>query len=1090
MAVAVGLGAAWVPAGQAAPLFEPDDSWAVLDTAHFRIYYTRPLARKARQVAAIAEDSYAHVVPYMQVKPRGITEVVVADGYDELNSMAHSSPHRAVWLWMTPPNPDEGMWIGRYDSWLRMLFVHEFAHILQFEHTQPYVNQVNTAMGGLLFGLFPQLPIDVTLNLPDLLTNPPAFVMEGQAVHTESTYTPGGRGVEGDFDMIRRMALLSGKEPQFDQIQGRFLLDWPMGGYEYTWGTAWVQALVKHHGADAAQRVFKAFGAFPWLGYSQAMQRSLGVSPQQVWEEMLQDLRVRAEGDLAAWRARQQQGAPLPEVVEHTQTGRHHRHPTFDRQGRLLYLEALRNQGPRLWRLPAGGAGAPENLMGKSTRSAIALSPDGTRAYFENSTSDTVKGLNEFRDLFVYDFAAKKARRLTHGARTFAPALSPDGKTLVAMLAGEGQSGLGFFDTEGRFLRAWRYDHDDFQFGNPVWSPDGQKLAVAVWHQGSRDLWLVDPQSGRFEPLWKDAAMDVHPAWSPDGRFLVFGSDRSGTHNLYAFELASRRMTQLTDALGGAFDPAISPDGKRLAYARYTARGYDLVSQAFDPLAGRPVASPPKAALPWPEATQPTLAWPPSRPSYSNWPEPIARLFPHQEEARTPDLTQPPAGPQAGLVPPEVRPELHRPGQAMAHLGYTPVMAPRPYSPFPSILPSVWFPIMSSDERGNNLTVYTFWQDLLRQHALTVVGGYGLFSQRLNYGFRYENTQRDLQWSVSAFEYPQAGRVALSGATPEDVKFASLWQWNKNLTVGFDYPGLRFPLFDPPPINGTNWSWGYRYEQLKDYALQADDGGSLVGLDTHPQQPTANDEGQAHSLYLQWARAEAVRLPYDMAPSQGSISSAGAEMGGFAPRNPQLLADNAPLMPIVANTMPFAKLWADHRTYHVLPWGQRHLLATRSTAGLVYARNGEFFFSLWQRPFGYQPLATVNRWDLTTASDYSTRHVMVRGYPFLLGNRVLSTSAEYRLPLAEVMRGWGEAPLFLNRVYGVGFVDAGAFWGFDPRQVTDLPTLNDLKLGTGAELRFQTSMFGALPIDVRAGFARGLTSGGDWQFNWGLGTTY
>ena len=201
------------PAVAQTALFEPGTRWTTLHTPNFRIHHTPELSQKAHEVAAIAEEAHRLLVPFMGVTTRGITEVVITDFLDELNSMAQDNPHRVVWLWMTPPNPDEGMPIGRYDQWLRMLFIHEYTHILQFQHTPWLVQQVNSALGGLLFSQFPTLPIDITLALPDLLTNVPSYLTEGLACYTETKFSGGGRMVEGNHDMERRMAFAAGSVP-------------------------------------------------------------------------------------------------------------------------------------------------------------------------------------------------------------------------------------------------------------------------------------------------------------------------------------------------------------------------------------------------------------------------------------------------------------------------------------------------------------------------------------------------------------------------------------------------------------------------------------------------------------------------------------------------------------------------------------------------------------------------------------------------------------------------------------------------------------------------------------------------------------
>lgn len=1017
LAATVWIGGA--AAASAAPLFEPGIDWQTLETEHFRIYYPLELAEKAKQVASITEDAYARLTPFMQVKPRGITEVVISDGYDELNSMAISSPHRAVWLWQTPPNPDEGMWIGRYDQWMRLLFVHEFTHVLQFEHTSPIATNINQAGGGLLFSVFPQLPIDITLNLPDLLTNAPAFFTEGLAVYTESTFTPGGRGTEGDFDMTRRMAMLEHRWPTLDQVWGRYLLDWPMGGYEYTWGSGFIQYLVKTYGEDAPAKIMKVYGALPWLGFDHAVRSATGHSTQDIWDGMTTQLQARYQAEEQAYLDRRKMAATaggwvMPQPTDITTSGRYHRHPAWGADGTLYYTEALKNKRPQLLARTPGGK--TEFVIGKSTRSAPAISPDGKKIYFESDTEDTFKKLSSYRDLFVFDRDAKKATRLTHTARTFAPALSPDGSRIAAVTSGGAKAGVAIFDTAGKLLKKWTYDNNDYQFGNPTWSPDGRQLAVAVWQGGDRDLFLMDPESGELTRLWSDKGVDFYPTWTPDGKQLVFTSDRSGTFNLYSFDLASRKLTQLTDVLGGAFDPAVSPDGKTLAFVNYTGRGYDVQTLPFTPDHGVQTAS----------------------------------------------LPRPVKLPEASL----------------ANTPVTPIRIGG-YNPLATMWPSTWFPVLGSDERGTNMTVYSFWQDVLRQHAMTLYGGYGMFSQRLNYGLRYENNQGPFQWSASVAENPWPGRLIL-GQDPNNPSFGSVWQWNKQASFTASFPGLRNPMFDPPPISGDNVNVGAQTEWVQDYALTPDDSKDANGaqvvlpLNSHPSQPFAVDPGVYNSVYVEWQRANQLKFPYDYGPTSGNLTSLGLEQG----------------VPVLGGDKTFTRVWGDNRFYVALPWGEKHSLAVRTTAGAVLGKNGEFYYSMWRSPFGYMPLSTVNRWDLTSMTNYSNRYVMVRGYNFLAGNRTLTANFEYRFPLADVFRGWGSAPVFLNRLYGVGFWDNGLFWGTSQYNLTELPALSDFKSGIGAEIRAQTTMFQAVPIDVRLGIAQGLTSGGSFQYNFGLGTTF
>ena len=98
--------------------------------------------------------------------------------------------------------------------------------------------------------------------------------------------------------------------------------------------------------------------------------------------------------------------------------------------------------------------------------------------------------------------------------------------------------------------------------------------------------------------------------------------------------------------------------------------------------------------------------------------------------------------------------------------------------------------------------------------------------------------------------------------------------------------------------------------------------------------------------------------------------------------------------------------------------------------------------------------------------------VQLRGYPVVAeaGNYYGLFNAEYRFPIVNVDRGPSTLPIFLNRVSGAAFVDYGTAF-------TDASTAQ-FKTGVGGELWFDLTLGYILGFTFRAGFARGLSSGG------------
>jgi outer membrane protein assembly factor BamA len=117
----------------------------------------------------------------------------------------------------------------------------------------------------------------------------------------------------------------------------------------------------------------------------------------------------------------------------------------------------------------------------------------------------------------------------------------------------------------------------------------------------------------------------------------------------------------------------------------------------------------------------------------------------------------------------------------------------------------------------------------------------------------------------------------------------------------------------------------------------------------------------------------------------------------------------------------------------------------------------------------------------------------VRGYPEAAqsGNRALTGSAEYRFPVARVERGVGLLPLYLDRLTGDLFADAGTAWcaGVCPRIGAASPDPHPL-VSFGAELLAEFRLGYHTPVPLRLGVAMPLREGGGPEVYLRLGRAF
>lgn len=159
-----------------------------------------------------------------------------------------------------------------------------------------------------------------------------------------------------------------------------------------------------------------------------------------------------------------------------------------------------------------------------------------------------------------------------HEGTSMAASVSPDGRSLALDLQGS----LWLLPASGGRARRVSGVFDDIR--QPVWSPDGRRIAFFAYRDGGYDLWSVAADGSDLRQLTSGIHDDREPAWSPDGRRIAFASDRPARggrpgYNIWVLELDSGALHQLTDNGHENRAPTWSPDGRRIAYV--SRRGQD-----------------------------------------------------------------------------------------------------------------------------------------------------------------------------------------------------------------------------------------------------------------------------------------------------------------------------------------------------------------------------------------------------------------------------------------------------------------------------------------------------------------------------------
>lgn len=320
------------------------------------------------------------------------------------------------------------------------------------------------------------------------------------------------------------------------------------GFFAYKQGQAMIKYIADKYGEYKIAEIIKKGKVF--LSLDKSMKEVIGVDEKEFWEEFQKEMKRRY------W----------PEIAERKEAKEFSNQLTKARKDGSFYNE-------------------------KPT-----FHPDGKRiAIFTDKSDYTEIVMISAKD-------GKRLDRLVQGERSgdleslhsyvSGISFSPDGTQMVFVAKSNGEPTIMFFDmTKKKIVNKKKGGF--YYITNPVWSPNGKKIAFSGLKNNQRDIYVYHIDGDRFEQITDDIYDDNQPTWTANSNQIIFSSDREhptsktpewnhniyveegaflpgdfkyGFYNLFNVELGSYNVTPLEVGQGQNTNPSISPDGKKLAF--------------------------------------------------------------------------------------------------------------------------------------------------------------------------------------------------------------------------------------------------------------------------------------------------------------------------------------------------------------------------------------------------------------------------------------------------------------------------------------------------------------------------------------------
>lgn len=1038
-----------------AAAYDPKLTWRVLETPHFHIHFHGGEEQLAQELADMAEDIYTEMSTELLWEPDQPTQVVLVDNTDSANGYATYLPMNTIVIFVTAPEGDSTL--SLYENWNDAIFTHELTHILHIDTVSGIPKSFRTLFGKIIAinGLAP------------------GWVIEGQATLQETRHTNAGRGRASIPDMIKRVATLNNDFPPLGNLEG-FQAKWPRGNLRYLFGQDFMQYISDHYGEKVWTDWNHQYGG--GIPYLLPDKTSLG-KPLHIlyeeWKTNTQERYQRVRTNIEQIGVSEFSILTSPE--QNCMGGR-----ISPDGSRLVYSCNDPETGGSIYLANSDGSDAKVETRRAFSKYFSWRKDSKAYAY---SGSRIVNRFNLFNDVYLRTIS-KKTQMLTQGKRARDPVFDPSGEHLL-VVTNEAQNNQLATLTVDQSLTQHTNNTDHTQYSHPRYSPDGTRIAVSAWHNGQRDLWLYTPQGEPVRRITHDHALDLHPTWSADGKTLYFSSDRSGIFNIYAIDLQTEHVYQVTNVLSGAFSPSIGPNEEHMVFTYYHTNGFGIARMPIsknnwkqqgalpvpfmyrESLAARPPTIPIQAAS-IPNTVPQTKKEQPQKSINSDVAPQLQydgltalhgpfHYFTNQKgywglphETPSWDDEGPGGGPS---IEQEISVDNIKDSEEQSFNFRHPV---RRYNPLPTLLPPRFIsPGIYSTTFGLLFSAGTAGTDILRRHLYSASASYRTDSGFLGWGFSYAYNRQIPVYSFGVYSYTVPyGSIYTSnppsiGTWIPSVEETTDRYWDKRIRA---YAQVSYAMTPLKSIfarwTGTHRSpWVAEQEyNLLGFPIRFGD----KGLPENAHRPSLPTRGFLSSIGGGWRYVRGSSYAKSISPEDTRLISIVGEVhspwiGSF------VLNDDDEMEPFSQ-----LQLTAEWREYRSLPWFQNHVIAFKGAAGIgagsiqrygAYRLGGSFGES------GYYTLP--DEWRALRGYLSAARS----GNSFYLG------SAEYRLPLLYLDRGYRTWPLFLRNLSASAFVDVGHAFD-DVNDVNQVPML-----GMGAEITARIIISWGQPLSIRSGYA-------------------
>ena len=521
--------------------------WSQIETDFIKIVFPKSLDQRAQRIAriihAINENSDTTDKPFKTTLILNAESVVS-------NGLVTVGPFRSEFF------PVQRQFMNSTD-YLDLLTIHEYRHIQQFSTmTKGITKTVKNILGSWAWGGM-------------MATAVPRWYFEGDAVIEETNNTRSGRGGLPSFEMQYYALFSDDKDYNYEKAGAGsindYVPDWYPLGYQM------LNYVNDRYEEDLWSKVVDDAVRYKGLFYpfNKSLKRHTGLSATDLYNNAYDFYK----SDYKNYIANLDLSPSLTLTHPNSNTVTNYYLPKIHDKA-LLCVKSSYDRLPHVM-IKRGEKEYPIVEIGRQLDGVFTtLSLSNSKLAWAQVAFDSRWRYRQYNDIYIYDLVKNAKKRLTKGAKYFAPALSNDASKIAAIFINdELLAELHVLsELDGRLIK--NYNISEFsQIAHPFWLNDEKIGLIASKDQHSYVI-TVNLENGEIETITPGSPHQIsHPTYK-DG-FVYFSSSYSRISNIYRVNIMNKNIQKLTETSIGAFHPDIDESGNIL-YSELSSKGYRI----------------------------------------------------------------------------------------------------------------------------------------------------------------------------------------------------------------------------------------------------------------------------------------------------------------------------------------------------------------------------------------------------------------------------------------------------------------------------------------------------------------------------------